>query len=86
MKARVSQLHKTEAEWLKLASFVPAAGELIIYDADEKYPYARIKVGDGNTLLKNLPFFIDMAALKLLREQQYTGIIDGGCITDYVKK
>ena len=32
MKARISQLHRTEAEWQKLTSWIPEPGELIIYD------------------------------------------------------
>lgn len=85
MKARVSQLHKTEAEWLKLSSFIPAAGEIVVYDADDKYSYTRLKIGDGVTTLHNLPFFIDEAVLTILANRQRTEIIDGGCITDYVK-
>ena len=59
MKARVSQLHKTEAEWNNLPDFIPMFGELIIFDPDKQYKYARTKVGDGKTKLRDLPFFID---------------------------
>lgn len=85
MKARVSQLHKTEAEWLKFNSWVPEAGELIVYDSDDKYSYARLKVGDGVSCLKDLEFFIDKAVLELIQKQQYFEIIDGGRVTDYIK-
>ena len=40
MKARISQLHMTEAAWLKHSSLVPEAGELVIYDPDNTHPYA----------------------------------------------
>lgn len=84
MKARVSQLHKTESEWLKIANWTPEAGELVIYDPDEHYNYARIKVGDGKSLLHELPFFIDSAATALIQKQHYFDIIDAGRVTDYV--
>ena len=61
MKARISHLHKTEKEWLKLKNWIPEAGEFIIYDSDEKYNYARIKLGDGKNSLQDLPFFIESA-------------------------
>jgi hypothetical protein len=81
MIARVSQLHKTEQEWLKVADWIPAAGELIVYDSDDKYNYARIKIGDGQKALKDLPFLIDEAVAafvdKALQRDEY---IDGGRI------
>lgn len=84
MKARISQLHKTEAEWKSFNDFVPEAGELVIYDPDDKCDYARVKVGDGKTLLQKLPFFIDSAALALIQKQRYFDIIDAGRVTDYI--
>ena len=54
MKARVCNLHKTEAEWIKLNTWVPEAGELIVYDPDAHHNYARIKMGDGVRPLKDL--------------------------------
>lgn len=37
---------------------MPLKGEMIIYDADENYAYQRIKIGDGRTVVSNLPFFV----------------------------
>ena len=37
-------------------NFTPFAGEIIIYDTDENYSYPRIKIGDGETNINNLPF------------------------------
>lgn len=85
MKARVSNLHKTEAEWLRLDNWKPEAGELIVYDPDSEFEYARVKLGDGIHSLKELPFFVDQAALKLMQDTQYSEILDAGRITDYVK-
>lgn len=83
MIARVSQLNKTEAEWNKLPSFKPFKGELIVYNPDEKYSYARIKVGDGETLLKDLPFSTTSAFEDHIKEHLYHTVIDCGRITDY---
>ncbi len=83
MIARISQLHKTEAEWNKLTTFIPISGEVIIFDADKTYNYARVKIGDGKTKLKDLPFFIDSAIEHLITKQRLNEVIDAGRITDY---
>lgn len=67
MKARIGQLCKTEAEWNLLPKVVPFKGELVLYAPDRNHPYVRMKVGDGKTLLKELPFTIN-------------DVIDGGRI------
>lgn len=85
MKARVSQLHKTEAEWLKYSDWIPEAGELVVYDPDENFRYSRVKVGDGKNKLGALSFSIDAAIAAYLRKHRYEEIIDGGRITDYKK-
>lgn len=85
MKARISQLHRTEAEWSKLPQWIPEAGELVVYDPDDQHEYARIKVGDGRRNLKELDFFVDSAINLLLQKISYADTIDGGRITDYVK-
>ena len=66
MKARISQLHKTEAEWLRHSSWKPEAGELVVYDPDVNHQYARIKIGDGKHTLADLDFFVDSAIAKSL--------------------
>lgn len=82
MKARVSHLHKKESEWNKLNTWKPEAGELIIYDPDEFYKYARIKIGDGIRTLQELDFLIKSATTDMLSEYKYSEIIDSGRITD----
>ena len=57
LNARVIQKHDTEANWNTIPDFIPKNAELIIYDADENHGYKRMKVGDGNTAINNLPFF-----------------------------
>ena len=83
MKARVSQLHKTEADWNKLSSFVPLSGEFIIFDPDKTHEYARLKVGDGATPLNELPFFIDSAIDHHVTKRRLNEVIDAGRISEY---
>lgn len=85
MKARVSQLHKTEVEWLKYSDWIPEAGELVVYDPDENFKYSRVKVGDGKNKLSVLSFSMDAAIATYIRKHRYEEIIDGGRITDYKK-
>ena len=56
INTRVQHKHDIEVNWNKAINFIPKAGEIIIYDADEKYNYSRIKVGDGVKSVINLPF------------------------------
>ena len=85
MKARVSQLCKTESEWSKLPDFVPLKGETIIFSPDIQYKYARIKVGDGSTKLKDLPFFIDSSINDFINNHLTNLVVDAGRVTDYIK-
>ena len=54
LKTRIVNKHDTEANWLKATTFVPKAGELIVYDPDTTYNYTRIKIGDGSTKVNAL--------------------------------
>lgn len=57
LHARITNLHGTESEWKeKQPEFIPDAGEFVIYDADDTHNTPRIKIGDGTTLLTELPF------------------------------
>ena len=80
MKARVSNLHKTEAEWKKLDHWTPAAGELIVYDPDDDHSYSRIKIGDGKRTLKQLDFFIESIIAEMLTQYSRANTIDAGRI------
>ena len=80
MKARISQLHKTEQEWHAMLPWVPEPGELVVYDPDENHTYARIKVGDGIRTLQELDFFIDSAIVELLNQIKFVTVNDGGRI------
>lgn len=85
MKARISQLHRTEADWDRLDSFVPSPGEFIVFDPDKTHNYARLKVGDGVTKLKDLPFFIDSAIDNHVAKNRLDEVIDAGRISTYKK-
>lgn len=62
---RIQQKHDTEANWNLSCReelepekrFVPLSGEVILYDADENHEFVRMKIGDGVTNVKELPFF-----------------------------
>ena len=54
--SRIINKHDTEANWNNNSSFIPAQGELIVYDIDNNYNFQRIKMGDGITTVANLPF------------------------------
>lgn len=52
LQTRIQCKHDTEANWNQATNFIPLAGEIIIYE-----DLNQIKIGDGTTLLSNLPFF-----------------------------
>jgi hypothetical protein len=83
MKARISQLHMTEVEWRQYYDWIPEAGELVVYDPDSNYPYARIKIGDGIRPLKELDFFINSTITEILKQTRFEDTVDGGRITEY---
>lgn len=58
IKTRIQNKHDIEANWLQAENFKPLAGEIIIYDPDSTHSVPRVKIGDGNSLLKDL-YFID---------------------------
>lgn len=80
MKARISQLHKTEEQWNNTYPWVPEPGELVVYDPDENHQHARIKVGDGVRTLQELDFFIDSAIAEVLNQIKFESVNDGGRI------
>ena len=59
IKSRIIHKHDTEENFDKATNFYPKKGEIIIYDIDETHDYERIKIGDGETLVSDLPFVGD---------------------------
>lgn len=76
IKSRIIHKHGVEADWLKATNFIPKQGEIIIYDKDSTYPYERVKVGDGVTVVSSLPFIgdnkVDKVSGKGLSTNDYT--------------
>ena len=58
-KSRIVHKHDTAENWEKATGFIPMQGEIIIYDIDASYDYERIKIGDGATIVDELPFAND---------------------------
>ena len=50
---------KTESasNWAKAVNYIPAAGTIIVYEFDDTMP--RVKIGDGQTLVNQLPFLVN---------------------------
>ena len=76
-KGRAVQKHAVEADWLKATNFVPLKGEMIIYDPDADHTSARLKVGDGVTLVNGLPFVKNDCTREVLSDAQPTGMSEG---------
>lgn len=56
LNARLQQLSDIEENWNKKVTFVPKAGELVIYLPDSNHDSARLKIGDGIKTVVNLSF------------------------------
>ena len=65
LNSRVILKHDIEANWLK-SSFIPLAGEVVIYDVDTDYSYERLKLGDGVQNVNALPFVNDELRSELI--------------------
>ena len=59
LNGRIQQKHDTEVNWTKAANFIPKVGEIIVYDRDGLMDFERIKIGDGETTVNNLPFVFE---------------------------
>lgn len=57
MEARMQQKHDVAENWNKINNFVPGPGEIVVYDKDEDFARPRVKIGDGESSLKDLNFF-----------------------------
>lgn len=57
--ARTQQKNDTEANWANATTFIPKKGEIVVYNADENNPSPRVKIGDGVTVVGELPFIYE---------------------------
>ncbi len=70
LKGQVTHSHAPESTWIRALNFVPAKGELIVYEPDSRHKESRIKMGDGETLLNDLPFLeIDFESSKFVLDK-----------------
>lgn len=83
---RIVSTHDTELNWKAHPTFIPMPGEMIVYDPDEDHPYARVKIGDGQSYLAALPFYVQESAkaeiYSILGEEDEEGYVslEGGNI------
>lgn len=82
INTRIQQKHDIEANWIKAVNFIPKVGEIIVYDIDDSYNYERMKIGDGETNVNDLPFFANLDTVKEL-VVTVTQQADGTYIADH---
>lgn len=83
LNLRIINTHDTEDNWNNKTTFVPKAGEIIVYDVDKSHTYERFKIGDGTSTITNLPFVIDKTIESVFNIQNSIIYADAGRITDY---
>lgn len=84
VKTRVQSKHDIEANWNN-ASFAPLAGEIIIYDKDADHDKQRVKVGDGETPLGDLPFIVDKEATDAILNTTIVGASVSGKVVTFTR-
>ena len=71
INSRIVHKHDIESNWNRAETFVPKQGELIIYDKDDNYNYERFKIGDGETTVIELPFYLENEIEAILENIAY---------------
>ena len=56
LNARIQHKIDTQENWEKAVNFIPLKGEWIFYDKDAENADIRLKIGDGETNVNELPF------------------------------
>jgi len=74
IKTRIQLKNDTEAHWDLAKNFIPKQGEVIIYSTDDSHPFSRLKVGDGNTSVINLPFIGSHNINNVILEETYNDL------------
>lgn len=83
LHARIINIHDTEQNWNQAKTFVPRAGEIVVYDVDEQHTYPRFKMGDGTTSVVDLPFTLDATISDFFGGSSGVIYLNGGNIKDY---
>ena len=78
-KLKSVPFHGTAAEW-EVSDYIPKLGEIIIYDAETANESAKIKIGDGVSFARNLPF--ENEANKSVDIKDVTQIVDTYVVLD----
>ena len=86
LNLRIINTHDTEANWNLCTTFVPKAGEIIVYDIDDSHTYERFKIGDGIKTVIDLPFALDSTLESILHIENNVVYADAGRITAYEEK
>lgn len=83
LHARIINIHDVEYNWNRAETFVPRAGEIVVYDVDQTHQYPRFKIGDGQTSIVDLPFTLDVAISDFFGGASGTIYLNGGNVKDY---
>lgn len=83
LHARIINIHDVEYNWNQAKTFVPRAGEIVVYDVDQEHSYPRFKMGDGKTPVVDLPFTLDATISDFFGGASGVIYLNGGNIKDY---
>lgn len=83
LHARIINIHDVEYNWNRAATFIPRAGEIVVYDVDQEHTYPRFKIGDGKTSVVDLPFTLDTTISDFFGTASEVIYLNGGNIKDY---
>lgn len=85
LNLRIIHTHDIQANWdsENLKTFIPKAGEIIVYDIDDNHAYERFKIGDGVKTITELPFTVDNVIESIFNISNGTIYADAGRITTY---
>lgn len=85
LNLRIIHTHDIQAKWDKdeLKTFIPKAGEIIVYDIDDNHSYERFKIGDGVKTITELPFAVEHVIESIFNINKGTIYADAGRITRY---
>ena len=86
LNLRIINTHDKEANWNLCTTFVPKAGEIIVYEIDDSHTYERFKIGDGIKTVIDLPFALDSTLESILHIENNVVYADAGRITAYEEK
>ena len=59
VNGRINNKHDIEANWNRAKDFIPLIAEIIVFDVDDTHDHERFKIGDGESYLYDLPFYLE---------------------------